>query len=171
MPVAGGSRPDRLAHVAGPQERVQRHIVEQLVDSVPGLLLCRRWNSWWKSSRVAEQLVDVPIGTTVASAGATLRGGDTKREVCKYWAALPPRRFKSLRPCCTSSSSSSWPTSWCLAFSSSTELDIAVSPQRLAPTVHTVQKTVEIPQCSSLEQLWTRPSLCNDRCRGWSGQC
>ena len=30
-------RPDRLASVSGPQERVQRHIVEQVVDSVPGL--------------------------------------------------------------------------------------------------------------------------------------
>ena len=33
VPVAGGSRSDRLAPVSGPQEWVQRHIVEQLVDS------------------------------------------------------------------------------------------------------------------------------------------
>ena len=35
--VAGGSRSDRLAPVSGPQERVQRHIEKQLVDSAPGL--------------------------------------------------------------------------------------------------------------------------------------
>ena len=37
VPAAGGSRPDRLASVCGAQERVQRHIVEQLVDPVRGL--------------------------------------------------------------------------------------------------------------------------------------
>ena len=34
MPAAGGSRPDMLAPVSGPQERVQRHFVEQLVEPV-----------------------------------------------------------------------------------------------------------------------------------------
>ena len=37
VPVAGGSRPDRLASVSGLQERFRRHIVEQIVDSVPGM--------------------------------------------------------------------------------------------------------------------------------------
>ena len=37
VPAAGGSRPDRLAPVSGPQERVQRHFVEQLVVAAPGL--------------------------------------------------------------------------------------------------------------------------------------
>ena len=37
MPAAGGSRPDRLAPVSGPQERVQRHFVEQLVEPVRGV--------------------------------------------------------------------------------------------------------------------------------------
>ena len=32
MPAAGGSRPDRLPDVSGPQERVQRHTVQQIVD-------------------------------------------------------------------------------------------------------------------------------------------
>ena len=32
--AAGGSRPDRLSPVSGPQERVQRHFVEQLVEPV-----------------------------------------------------------------------------------------------------------------------------------------
>ena len=31
------ARPDWLTPVSGPQERVQRHIVEQVADSVPGL--------------------------------------------------------------------------------------------------------------------------------------
>ena len=35
--AAGGSRPDRLAPVSGPQERVLRHTVEQAGDVVPGL--------------------------------------------------------------------------------------------------------------------------------------
>ena len=33
----GGSRPDRLFAVSGPQERVQRHTVEQMADSAPVL--------------------------------------------------------------------------------------------------------------------------------------
>ena len=37
MPELGGSRPDRLFAVSGPQERVQRHTVEQMADGVPVL--------------------------------------------------------------------------------------------------------------------------------------
>ena len=37
VPAAGGSRPDRLAAVSGPQERVQRHFVEHLVEPVRGV--------------------------------------------------------------------------------------------------------------------------------------
>ena len=33
----GGSRPDRIPTLSGPQERVQRHTVDQIVDVVPGL--------------------------------------------------------------------------------------------------------------------------------------
>ena len=33
VPELGGSRPDRLIPVSGPQERVQRHTVEQIIDS------------------------------------------------------------------------------------------------------------------------------------------
>ena len=33
--AASGSRPDRLLDVSGPQERVQRRIMEQIVDCVP----------------------------------------------------------------------------------------------------------------------------------------
>ena len=35
VPAASGSRPDRLSAVSGPQERVPRHTVEQIVDIVP----------------------------------------------------------------------------------------------------------------------------------------
>ena len=35
VPELGGSRPDRLFAVSGPQERVQRHIVEQMADCAP----------------------------------------------------------------------------------------------------------------------------------------
>ena len=37
VPELGGSRPDRFFAVSGPQERVQRHIVEQMADSAPVL--------------------------------------------------------------------------------------------------------------------------------------
>ena len=37
VPELGGSRPDRLFAVSGPQERVQRHTVEQMADSAPVL--------------------------------------------------------------------------------------------------------------------------------------
>ena len=35
VPAARGSRPDRLLDVSGPQERVQRRTIEQIVDYVP----------------------------------------------------------------------------------------------------------------------------------------
>ena len=37
VPELGGSRPDWLFAVSGPQERVQRHTVEQMADSAPVL--------------------------------------------------------------------------------------------------------------------------------------
>ena len=37
VPAAGGSKPDRLAPVSGPQERVLRHFVQQLVEPVRGV--------------------------------------------------------------------------------------------------------------------------------------
>ena len=49
----GGSRPDRLAGVR-PQERVQRHTVEQIVDAAPGLPVLDAL-----VPLVVEQLVDV----------------------------------------------------------------------------------------------------------------
>ena len=37
LPAAGGSRPDRLLDVSGPQERVLRRTVEQIVEPVRGV--------------------------------------------------------------------------------------------------------------------------------------
>ena len=37
LPAASGSRPDRLLDVSGPQERVQRHTVDQIVVAVSAL--------------------------------------------------------------------------------------------------------------------------------------
>ena len=37
VPELGGSRPDQLHAVSGPQERVQRHTVRQMADSAPVL--------------------------------------------------------------------------------------------------------------------------------------
>ena len=48
--------------------------------------------------------------------------------------------------------------------------DIPVVQQRRVRTLQTEQKPV-IPQCSSWLRLLTRPSLCSDRCWGWSRQC
>ena len=39
VPASRGSRPDRLLDVSGPQERVQRRTVQQIVDSAPVLPL------------------------------------------------------------------------------------------------------------------------------------
>ena len=55
MPELGGSRPDRLAGVR-PQERVPRHIVEQIVDSAPVL-----------------PLLHAPVPQTVDSVGEVLK--------------------------------------------------------------------------------------------------
>ena len=55
VPELGGSRPDRLAGVR-PQERVPRHIVEQIVDSAPVL-----------------PLLHAPVPQTVDSVGEVLK--------------------------------------------------------------------------------------------------
>ena len=86
--LAAGSWPDWLSAVSGPQERVQQHTVEQMVDCVPGLPVpdapvpqvehpheARRragdledgapLRAVLREPRVAEQLVDVPVPHTV----------------------------------------------------------------------------------------------------------
>ena len=45
-PAVKGSRPDRLPAVSGPQERVPRRIVEQIVVVQLLLLYRRRWTQW-----------------------------------------------------------------------------------------------------------------------------
>ena len=90
VPAAGGSRPDRLSDVSGPQERVQRCTVQQIVDypslpilddpeplmvgqviEVPKIQSCR-WSSRrfvdslaiFRHPQMAEQLVEVPTTVT-----------------------------------------------------------------------------------------------------------
>ena len=54
VPAASDSRPDRLHDVSGPQERVQRHTVELIVDYVPVVPLLDA-----RVPQPVEQLVDV----------------------------------------------------------------------------------------------------------------
>ena len=54
VPAASGSRPDRLAPVSGPQERVQRHFMEQLVEPVRGVPVLNA-----PVPQMVDQLVDV----------------------------------------------------------------------------------------------------------------
>ena len=56
--AASGSRPDRLLDVSGPQERVQRRIMEQIVDCVPFI-----------------PLLDAPVPQTVDQLPATRHRG------------------------------------------------------------------------------------------------
>ena len=88
VPAAGGSRPDRLPDVSGPQERVQRRTVLQIVDDpslpmfddpeplmvgqvieVPKIQRSSRWSyrrfvDLLRQPQTVEQLVEVP--TTVS---------------------------------------------------------------------------------------------------------
>ena len=66
VPAAGGSRPDRLAPVSGPQERVQRHIVEQLVEPVRGVPVLDA-----PVPQMVEQLTEVPVPESVIAAHGT----------------------------------------------------------------------------------------------------
>ena len=71
VPVAGGSRPDRLLNVSGPQERVLRRTVEQLIDSalvVPLLdVLVPQTVDWLEDVlkivdiSVPQQVIEVPM--------------------------------------------------------------------------------------------------------------
>ena len=60
VPAARGSRPDRLLDVSGPQERVQRRTMEQIVDCVPVV-----------------PLLDVPVPQMVDQLVEVLRPVDT----------------------------------------------------------------------------------------------
>ena len=62
VPAAGGSRPDRLLVVSGPQERVQRRTVEQIDDAVPVVPLLHTF-----LPQMVDQLVEVlrPCDTMV----------------------------------------------------------------------------------------------------------
>ena len=64
VPAAMGSRPDRLLNVSGPQERVQRRTMEQIVDCVPVVPLLDV-----PVPQMVDQLVEVlqPLDTVVPS--------------------------------------------------------------------------------------------------------
>ena len=98
VPAAGGSRPDRLHDVSGPQERVQRRTVQQIVDypffpvlDAPEPLMVgqvievpkiqsRRWSyrrfvdslAIFRHPQTAEQLVEVPTIISFSSLQQTV---------------------------------------------------------------------------------------------------
>ena len=98
---AAVSRPDRLSALFGPQERVQRHTVEQMGDCVPSrcsMFLCLRWlTGWWSSCRAltssslsSKGLKDHSRGwdptafrSSRAAAGGTA-GGSARARVGRY---------------------------------------------------------------------------------------
>ena len=60
VPAVGGSRPDRLPDVSGPQERVQRRTVQQTIDIIVPL-----------------PMLDAPVPQTVVQLVEVLRPCDT----------------------------------------------------------------------------------------------
>ena len=67
VPAAGSSRPDRLLDVSGPQERVQRRTVEQIVDCVSEVPLL---------DAPVPQTVDQLVGSAQATRHRDSRAGD-----------------------------------------------------------------------------------------------
>ena len=96
MPELGGSRPDRIATLSGPQERVQRRTVQQIVDypylpilddpvplmvgqviEVPKIQRssrwsCRRFVDSLRQPQTVEQLVEVPTIISYSSLQRTV---------------------------------------------------------------------------------------------------
>ena len=89
-----GSRPDRIPTLSGPQERVQRHTVDQIVDAVPGLPTLDT-----PVPQMAEQLQDV------------MRFFDT---FCLFPSRLSqrPRSCLMTSPCALLCAIRSWWNSW-----------------------------------------------------------
>ena len=168
VPAAGGSRPDRLAPVSGPQERVQRHIVEQPVDPVRGLPFLDA-----PVPQKVEQLVDVlniidsgrgpaPRRSSRVADGGEVGGSARARG--RHPGTRHERTWPRLVPGCSSGKGGGrrvpgavlrlWASLPCSdkfqhfdpRFSSSTEFLLAVVLQRRVPTMQTVQPSVEIPQ-------------------------
>ena len=78
----------------------------------------------------------------------------------------------SLSSCSLCSSSPSCSCFWrCLKFSSRLECRTFQLCAEMGTHSAKLCRTRETPQCSSWVRLWTRLSLCNDRCGGWSSQC
>ena len=65
VPELGGSRPDRIATLSGPQERDLRRTVQQIVDTVPLVPLVR---AVLRDPQLVEQLVEVPTIVSLAAA-------------------------------------------------------------------------------------------------------
>ena len=100
VPVAGDSRPDRLLGVSGPQERVQRHTVEQILDAVSPTLdvpvplmgeqLVDVLRFFDTLSPVAEQVIDVPSRTSLRDACVASRSWWNR-----WWKCQQPCTFLS----------------------------------------------------------------------------
>ena len=98
VPAAGGSRPDRLPDVSGPQERIQRRTVQQIVDylplpilddpapqmvgqvievpKIPRIWTMRRSVDFLRQPQTAEQLVEVPTIISFSSLQRTVEQND-----------------------------------------------------------------------------------------------
>ena len=61
VPAARGSRPDRLLDVSGPQERVQRCTMEQIVDYVPVVPLLAPVPQLMDKLEDVLKIVDLPV--------------------------------------------------------------------------------------------------------------
>ena len=244
VPELGGSRPDRLISVSGPQEWVQRHTVEQIIDtfaSVPMLdalvLLVEQLVEVLQiadtSAPDVEQVIDVPKialedGTPVARRAPRAAGGGAVRGCASaadgHPGARQGRTWHPMVPRCGEGERAGPTVGWwaaitpsgtaqrdsplaqggvqilgaaivdktvdvpnhavqvpavrddrhwlCLIFSSSTEC-------WTFQLCHREREARRVPNCAEnwrlhsavLGMLLTRPSLCNDLCRGWSRQC
>ena len=81
VPAASGSRPDRLLDVSGPQERVQRRTMEQIVDYVPVV-----------------PLLDAPVPQPVEQLVDVLRLVDALVPVAEQVIEVPKIIFENIPP-------------------------------------------------------------------------
>ena len=81
VPAASGSRPDRLLDVSGPQERVQRRTMEQIVDYVPVV-----------------PLLDAPVPQRVEQLVDVLRLVDALVPVAEQGIEVPKIIFENIPP-------------------------------------------------------------------------
>ena len=128
VPVASGSRPDRLLDVSGPQERVQRHTVDQILDAVPPTLDV-------PVPLMGEQLVDI------------LRFFDTLCPVAEQvFVVLKISSRTSLRYACVASRS--WWNSWWKC-----QLSCIFSSRKLAVQFLVVEGDSQISKVFSVDRV------------------